>query len=181
MLQFKKIPDIPIATREEHQGSHHHSTGAQLSHPQLEMTVPLPASLSKDYCHSCCISGGGTINKKVERKTRGHATIPEDPQISHFTPEEQDFPALPQLSPQVSNHNMVARETALCDNLEGKPQIPVSTLHRKPETAATAWKESSHACLHSRRGLTPLWRLQRNPKIHVRTGEETSGSDINSR
>ena len=34
---------------------------------------------------------------------------------------------------------------------------------------------------HSRRGLTPLRRLQKNPKIHVSTGEETSGSSLDSR
>ena len=27
--------------------------------------------------------------------------------------------------------------------------------------------------LHARRGLTPLWKLQRNPEIHVSTGEES--------
>ena len=31
-------------------------------------------------------------------------------------------------------------------------------------------------CRHSRRGLTPLGRLQKYPKIHVSTGEESSGS-----
>ena len=29
---------------------------------------------------------------------------------------------------------------------------------------------------HSRQGLTPLGRLQKYPKIHVSTGEESSGS-----
>ena len=33
---------------------------------------------------------------------------------------------------------------------------------------------------HSRRGLTPLGRLQKNPKIHVSTGEECSGSVTDS-
>ena len=35
---------------------------------------------------------------------------------------------------------------------------------------------SAGACPHSRRGLTPLGRLQNYPKIHVSTGEESSGS-----
>ena len=34
--------------------------------------------------------------------------------------------------------------------------------------------------LLSRRGLTPLGRLQKYPKIHVSTGEESSGSGTNS-
>ena len=46
----------------------------------------------------------------------------------------------------------------------------------KRDTAATAREESARACPHSRRGLTPLGRLQKYPKIHVSTGEESSGS-----
>ena len=46
----------------------------------------------------------------------------------------------------------------------------------KGETAATAREERGRACPHSRRGLTPLGRLQRYPKIHISTGEESSGS-----
>ena len=42
------------------------------------------------------------------------------------------------------------------------------------DTAATAWEEMARSCPHSRRGLTPLWRLQKYPKIHVSTGEESS-------
>ena len=46
----------------------------------------------------------------------------------------------------------------------------------KRDTASTARQEIAHACPHSRRGLTPLGRLQKFPKIHVSTGEESSGS-----
>ena len=46
----------------------------------------------------------------------------------------------------------------------------------KRDTAATAREESERACPHSRRGLTPLGRLQKYRKVHVSTGEETSGS-----
>ena len=50
----------------------------------------------------------------------------------------------------------------------------------KRDTAATAREEIERACPHSRRGLTPLGRLQKYPKIHVSTGEESSGSGTNS-
>ena len=50
----------------------------------------------------------------------------------------------------------------------------------KRDTAATAREESTGACPHSRGGLTPLGRLQKYPKIHVSTGEESSGSGTNS-
>ena len=48
------------------------------------------------------------------------------------------------------------------------------------DTAATAREKIARACPHSRRGLTPLGRLQRYPKIHVSTGEESSGSGTDS-
>ena len=50
----------------------------------------------------------------------------------------------------------------------------------KRDTAATAQEESARAFPHSRRGLTPLGRLQKYPKIHVSTGEESSGSGTHS-
>ena len=46
----------------------------------------------------------------------------------------------------------------------------------KRDTAAKARKESARASPHLRRALTPLGRLQKYPKIHVTTGEESSGS-----
>ena len=46
----------------------------------------------------------------------------------------------------------------------------------KLDTATRAREESARACPHSSRGLTPLVSLQKYPKIHVSTGEESSGS-----
>ena len=76
----------------------------------------------------------------------------------------------------------------LWESLVGKPCGKASwESHRsldpregKRYTAATALKESARACPHSRRGLTPLGRLQKYPKIHVSTGEESSGSGTDS-
>ena len=50
----------------------------------------------------------------------------------------------------------------------------------KHDTAATVRQESARACPDSRRGLTPLGRLQNYPKIHVSSGEESSGSGTDS-
>ena len=74
------------------------------------------------------------------------------------------------------------------ESLLGKPRGKASReIHRsldplegKRDTAATAREESARACPHSRRGLTPLGRLQKYPKIHVSTGEESSGSGTDS-
>ena len=76
----------------------------------------------------------------------------------------------------------------LVGSLVGKPRGNTSReSHRSPDphewkrdTAATAREESARACPHSRRGLTPLGRLQKYPKIHVSTGEESSGSSTHS-
>ena len=82
----------------------------------------------------------------------------------------------------------MARGTALWESLVGNPLGKASSdNHRsldpcevKRDTAATAREESARACPHSSRGLTPLGRLQKSPKIHVGTGEESSGSGTNS-
>ena len=46
----------------------------------------------------------------------------------------------------------------------------------KRDSADTAREESPRACPDSIGGLTPLWRLQKYPKIHVSSGEESSDS-----
>ena len=83
---------------------------------------------------------------------------------------------------------MVARGTALWEILVGKPRGKAYwESHRsldphegKRDAAATAREESARACPHLRRGLTPLGRLQKYPKIHVSTGEEPSDSGTDS-
>ena len=68
---------------------------------------------------------------------------------------------------------------ALADkNLEESHRI--QRYCRTNGTAATAREESARAFPHSRRGLPPLGRLQKSPKIHVGTGEESSGSGTDS-
>ena len=109
--------------------------------------------------------------------------IPRVPQMSQSIPGKPVFPALFRLSSRGTTHNTVARGTALWESLVGKPRGKASReshrSHDPPElkldTAPTAREESARACPHSRRELTPLGRLQKYPKIHVSTGEESSG------
>ena len=61
------------------------------------------------------------------------------------------------------------------ESLEGKLRS-LDPREGKRDTAATAREESARACPDSRRGLTPLGRLQKYPKIHVCSGKESSGS-----
>ena len=119
---------------------------------------------------------------------QGRATVPKVPQRSQSIPGKPLFPALPRLSSRGSTHTTVARGTSLWENLVGKPRGKASTeSHRsldpgegKRDTAATAREESARACPNPRLELTPLGRLQKYPKIHVSTGEESSGSSTDS-
>ena len=119
---------------------------------------------------------------------QGGATIPRVPQMSQSISGKPVFPALPSLSSRGSTHTTVARGTAPWESLVGKARGKALRLsHRsldpsegKGDTAATAREESALPGPHSRRGLTPLGRLQKYPKIHVSTGEESLGSGTDS-
>ena len=70
LMQFKKFPDIPVSTREEHRGSCHNSRRAPLFPPHLEMRVHFLASVGKESQRSNRTSRGGGVNLKVERNYR---------------------------------------------------------------------------------------------------------------
>ena len=119
---------------------------------------------------------------------QGPATIPRVALMSQSIPGKLVFPALPGLSSRGSTNTTLARGTTLGEFLVGKPRGKASreshrsldTREGKCHTAATDRGESSCACPHTRQGLTPLWRLQKHPQIHVSTGEESSGSGRDS-
>ena len=108
--------------------------------------------------------------------------------MSQSIPGKPVFPALPRLSSRGTTHTTVARGTAMWESLVGKPRGKASReRHRsldpregKRDTAGTSREEITRACPHSRRGLTPLGRLQKYPRIHVCTGEECSVSGTDS-
>ena len=112
----------------------------------------------------------------------------QSPPYVSVHPRETVFPALLRRSCQGLTHTSVARGTALWESLVAKTLGKASreshrSLHPregKRHTPNSAPEESASACLHSRRGLTPLGRLQKYPKIHVSTGEECAGSGTDS-
>ena len=143
----------------------------------------------KNSRHSRRNSTGGALHKKGERNTRVVPPFPESPrclspfQGNLFSLHCLDFQAEDRLTPRWHVGQPCGK--ASWQSPVGKPRGKASReSHRslkpreeKRETAATARDESSRACPHSRRGLTPLGRLQKYPKIHVSTGEECSGSN----
>ena len=183
MLQLKKFPDIPVSTQEEARGSRPHPEELRFrllardegSFPYLvgKEFPAFPSHLKRRHSP-----------QERREELQGRATIPRVPQMSQSIPGKPVFPALPRLSRRGSTHISVARGTALWESLVGKPRGKASReslryldpREGKRDTAATAQEESARACPHSRRGLTPLGRLQKYPKIHVSTGEESSGS-----
>ena len=187
MLQLKKFPDIAISTREEARESRPHP-----EEPLLRLLAreegSFPCVVGKEFPVFLSHLKRRRSPQERPEELQGRATIPRVPQISQSISGKTFFPALPRLSSRGSTHTMVARGTALWESLMGKPPGKVSReSHRsldpregKSDTVATAREESARACPHSRRGLTPLGRLQKYRKIHVSTGEECSGSDTYS-
>ena len=127
-----------------------------------------------------------------QEELQGRATIPRVPQMSLSIPGKPvslhylDFQAKDRLTPRWHMGQPCGK--ASWESLVGKPGGKASReSHRsldphegKHETAATAREESASACPHSKQGLTPLGRLQKYRKIHVSTGEESSGSGTDS-
>ena len=99
--------------------------------------------------------------------------------MSQSIPWKPVFPTLPRLSSRRSTHTTVARGTALW-KASRESLRSLDPCEGKRDTSATAREESTRVCPHSRRGQTPLGRLQKYPKIHVSTAEESAGSSTDS-
>ena len=178
MLQLKKFPDIPVSTQEEARESRPHrgapflppsSRGGILSFRGRQRIPGVPVASQEE-----------ALSTEKPRGTPGschHSQSPPDVSVYYretcFPPHCLDFPAEDRLTPRWhvgQPCGKASRESHRClDPREGKR-----------DTAATAREKSARACPHSRRGLTPLGRLQTSPKIHVGTGEESSGSGTDS-
>ena len=187
MLQLKKFPDIPISAREEARKSRPYP-----EEPRFRLLAreegSFPRVFGKEFPAFPSHLKRRRSPQEKRKELQGRATIPRVPQMSQSIPGKPVFPALLHLSSQVWTHTKVARGTALWERLVGKPRGKASReSHRsldpcegKRDTAATAREEGARACPHSTRGLTALGRLQKYPKIHVSTGEESSGSGTDS-
>ena len=182
LLQLKKFPDIPVSTRGESRESRPHP-----EEPRFRLLDrwrdPFPACSGKNSWRFRRMSRGGALHRKGERNSSVVPPFPESPScLSPF--QGTCFPCTAStFKPRIDSHH-----GGTWDSPVGKPRGKASwESHRsldayegKCDTAATARKECARACLHSRRGLTPLGRLQKYPKIHVSTGEDSSVSETES-
>ena len=191
MLQLKKFPDVPLSTREEERESCPHPEKPRFRLIDREVKS-FPCVVGKEFPAFRSHLKRRRSPQETRGDLQGRDTIPRDNQMSPSVPVKPDFPALPRLSSRGSTHTTVARGTpcgkASLESLVGKPRGKASRESHRPldpregqrDTAATAREESARACPHSRRGLTPLGRLQKYPKIYVSTGEESSASGTDS-
>ena len=187
MLQLKKFPDIPVSTREEARESRPHPEEHRFSLLAPE-EGSFPCVFAKEFLAFPSQLKRRRSPQQKREELQGRATNPRVRQKSQSIPGKPVFNALPRLSSRGSTHTTVARGTALWESFVGKPHgIASWESHRsldpreaKRDTAAPAREENARACPHPRRGLTPLGKPQKYPKIQVSTGEEFSGSGTDS-
>ena len=113
----------------------------------------------------------------------GHARALFSRDVSVYS-RETNFPCTAStFKPRINSHHGGTWDSPV-ENPRGKASreshISIDPRDGKRHIAVTAQEESARACPHLRRGLTPLWRLQKYPKIHVITEEECSGSGTDS-
>ena len=169
-----KFPDIPVSPR----GSTRvlpTSRGA-LFPPHSSRGGILSLRFSgKNSRHAGRISRGGALHRKHEGISRVVTPFPECQRFlspfqgNLFSLYCLDFQAEDPLTPR-------GHVGQPCVKALWESHRSLDPRKGKGDTAATAREESARACPHSRRGLTPQGRLQKYPKIHVSTGEESSGS-----
>ena len=158
LLQPKKLPDIPVSTREE----------ARESRPHPE--EPLFSLIARDEGCFHCVSGknswrsrrisrGGALHRKGERNSRVVPPFPESPrylsifQGNLFSLQCLDFQAEDQLTPRWHVGQPCGK--ASWENLVGNPR----------------WKATDRL-IHAKGSVTLLLQLGRKAHVHATTEDE---------
>ena len=178
MLQLKKFPDIPVSTREEARESRPHRQEPRFRLLDRE-EGSFPCVVGKVFPAVPSHLKWRRSPQERREELQGRATFPEYPRC--LSPFQGNLFSLHCLEFQAEDRFTPRWHVGqLCGKASRESQRSLDTREGKRDTAVTARKESARACPHSRRGLTPLGRLQKYPKIHVSTGEESSGSGTGS-
>ena len=194
---FQRVLHTLAATQEVPRHTRLHSRGSTRV-PPTSRGAPFPPPSSRGGILSLrarkripgipVASQGEVLSTGKARATRGSCHHSQSPTDASVHSRETCFPCTASTFKPRSTHTTVARGTALWESLVGKPRGKASSESHTSlgprlwnrYTAATAREESARACPYWRRGLTPLGRLQKYPKIHVSTGEASSGSGTDS-
>ncbi|KAI4573984.1 hypothetical protein MJG53_012160 [Ovis ammon polii x Ovis aries] len=198
-----KYPKIQVSTGEESSGSGREFTQGLRPRHQRERNSERPprnshgdwpflrppervpeGPVGKNSRRSRRISRGGALHRKGERNSRVVPPFQESPrcvspfQRNRFSLHCLDVQAEDRLPPRVHGGQPCGK--ASWESLVGKTRgKTIDALIHGADCVTLLlplWRKAQSACPHSRRGLTPLGRLQKYPKIHVSTGEESSGS-----
>ena len=187
MLQLKKFPDIPVSTREEARESR--------PHPEETRFRLLPREegsftclVGKEFPAFPSHLKRRRSPSRGERNSRVVPPFPESPrclspfQGNQFSLHGLDVEAEDPLTPRWHVGQPCGK--ASWESLVGKPQGKATDplIHGKGSaTLLLQFGKKAHVnAPNSRRGLTPLGRIQKYSKIHVSTGEESSGSGTDS-
>ena len=170
----QEVPRHTVSPREEARESRPHPEGPRFRLlPREEGSFPFV--VGKEFPAFPTHLKRRLSVQERRKELQGRSTFPESPGC--LSPLQGNLLSLHCLDFQAK---IDSHHGGTWDSPVGKPRWKASReSHRsldpregKRDTAATAREESACACPHSRRGLTPLGRLQKNPKIHVSTGEE---------
>ena len=189
LSNFQRVHHTLSAIQENTQHTSFHSRG-RTRVPPTSRGAPFPTPSSRGGILSLrgreripgvpIPSQEGALSTGKARGTPGSCHHSQSPTDVLVHSRETCFPCTAStFKPRIDSHH-----GGTWDNPVGKPRGKASReSHRsldpregKLNTAAKAGEESARACPDSRRGLTPLGRLQKYPNIHVSTGEESSGS-----
>ena len=120
LLQLKKFPDMPVSTREEAREFRQYP-----EEPRFRLLAreegSFPCRVGKEFPAFPSHLKWRRFPQERREELQGRSPIPRVPQISQSIPGKPVFPALPRLSSRGSTHTTVARGTALCVSLVGKP------------------------------------------------------------
>ena len=172
---FAQLDPTPEDTR----GSLRDSRGAPFSPAQLHRWCPLHAPSEKVSSPCPRNPRGGARNSSVGSSLRVHATIPHDAQMPCLL--QMNLTALHCLGSHLEARTLIHWHGC---HLWGTSRASHSSqcLHDGELVHAAAASEvRGHAGSQARQGLTPLCRLQGNPKAYVSMGEASSGSVLSSR
>ena len=152
MLQLKKIPDIPVSTREEAREFRPHP-----EEPRFRLLAreegSFPFVMGKEFPPFPSLLKRRRSPQERREELESRATIPRVPQMSQSVPGKPVFHALPRFSSQGSTHTTVARgtalQTALWESLVRKPRGKATDplIHAKGSVTLLLKMGGKHTCM----------------------------------
>ena len=167
MLQLKRVPDIPVSTREEARESHPHPEEPRFR-LQAREEGSFPCVFGKEFRAFPSHLKRRRSPQERREELHGRATIPKGPEMSQSIPGKPVFPALPRLSSRGSTHTTVARRTALWESLVGQPFGKPSweSFDGKPRGKGT------DSLIQEKGRVTLQLQLGRKAHVHAPTRDE---------